>query len=62
MIIRKDIAMDWRQSGMRPFIDRRRGCRYCLTSSGLKKMHDTESRVSQKQQDLWSSRKKRHQE
>jgi len=49
---------DWRQSGMRPLIDRKKGCRHCMTSSGVKKMQDTISRVKERLQDLWSGRKK----
>ncbi|MBP9764730.1 hypothetical protein KBD08_00150 [Candidatus Babeliales bacterium] len=46
--------MDWRQSGMRPLIDRKRGCRHCPTSGTMKKIHDTMSRVKKHFQDLWS--------
>lgn len=49
---------DWRQSGMRPLIDRKRGCRYCPTSSVVKKMKDTISRVKEHFTKLWSERKK----
>lgn len=49
---------DWRQSGMRPLIDRKKGCRYCTTSSGLKKMKDTITKVKQRLLDVWSRRKK----
>lgn len=49
---------DWRQSGMRPFLDRRRECRYCPTSSGVKKIRDTISRVKQHFQEIWAGRKK----
>lgn len=49
---------DWRQSGMRPLIDRKRGCRYCPTSGVVKKIHDTISRVKKHFQTLWSNRKK----
>lgn len=48
---------DWRQSGMRPMIDRVRGCRHCPTSSTVKKIHDTVSRVTQRLRDLWQRRK-----
>jgi len=50
---------DWRQSGMRPLIDRKRGCRYCPTSNIIKKMRDTMSRVKQHFQEMWSGRKKK---
>ena len=49
---------DWRQSGMRPLIDRKKGCRYCPTSSVVKKMKDTISRVKEHFAKLWSERKK----
>lgn len=49
---------DWRQSGMRPLIDRKRGCRYCPTSSIVKKIQDTISRVKNRFQSLWTKRKK----
>jgi hypothetical protein len=49
---------DWRQSGMRPLIDRVKGCRHCPTSRAIKKMQDTVSRVKKRLQELWSGRKK----
>lgn len=49
---------DWRQSGMRPMIDRVKGCRHCPTSRGIKKMKDTISRVKNRLQELWAGRKK----
>ncbi len=49
---------DWRQSGMRPLIDRQTGCRHCPTSRVIKKMKDTIARVKNKLQELWLRRKK----
>jgi len=49
---------DWRQSGIRPLIDRKKGCRHCPTSSGIKKMQDTIERVKHRLQNIWSNRKK----
>lgn len=54
-----EVVMDWRQSGMRPLIDRKKGCRHCPTSSVVKKMHDTMTRMQERLQELWSKRKKR---
>lgn len=51
---------DFRQSGMRPMIDRVKGCRHCQTSGGLKKMRDAISRLKNRIQDMWSGRKKDH--
>ncbi len=49
---------DWRQSGMRPLIDRQQGCRHCPTSRAIKKMKDVIVRVKNKLQELWLRRKK----
>lgn len=49
---------DWRQSGMRPLIDRQQGCRHCPTSRAIKKMKDVITRVKNRLQELWTRRKK----
>tara|TARA_Y100000588_G_C14256262_1_gene925602 strand:- start:1304 stop:1468 length:165 start_codon:yes stop_codon:yes gene_type:complete len=49
---------DWRNSGVRPLIDRKEGCRHCMTSRGLKKIKDVVSRTANKLRELWQGRKK----
>ena len=49
---------DWRNSGVRPLIDRKTGCRRCPTSRAIKKMQDAIARVKNRLQELWSGRKK----
>lgn len=48
---------DWRNSGVRQFIDRKEGCRRCSTSRGLKKIKDAISRTADKLRELWRNRK-----
>lgn len=48
---------DWRNSGVRPFIDQKEGCRRCLTSRGLKKIKDAVSRTAHKLKELWNRKK-----
>lgn len=50
---------DWRNSGVRPLIDRKEGCRRCLTSRGIKKIKDAVSRTAEKLRELWKGRKKK---
>lgn len=48
---------DWRNSGVRQYIDRQREknqCKHCLTSRGLKKIKDVVSRTANKIRNLWN--------
>lgn len=50
---------DSRMHGVRKQMNRRKECKYCTTSSGLKKINDTITRVKQRLQEVWSGRKKK---
>ena len=52
--MKKDIG----NPGMRPMQDRVRGCRHCLTSSGIKKMRDVVTKVKKHFINLWIKRSK----
>ena len=50
---------DWRNSGVRPFIDRKDGCRRCSTSGGLHKIKEAVWRTARRLRDAWNRRLKR---